>query len=175
MTCDLTIQYDEIVSRLIRQSVETTSIATHERVLFKRYTIEQSRRIVERLLVESYFARVELPEDDGSTRHIALPAARWSASTQQVEILPFVVSSSVREEDPPWLVSQAFASRLRTAFHLSPDPPVTRMLLLFDERPVETEQTTASERLAKSMDSLTSLVTWLSSREQQRGFAEEVF
>ena len=166
--------YDQIVARLIRYSIEKVAIPTHERVLLGRYEVSYARAIVEELLLDDgTTVQVGLPEDDGSTSSAELPAVRWG-NGGHLEILPFVVTDGPRPGDPLWLGSQGFASRLRTSFHLKADADVVRVLLIFDTRPVETEQTTTSVQLAAAIDSLDSLVDWFSSPYWSTGFVPSV-
>src|SRR5262245_56456616 len=137
--------YDLIVAALIRRALDTTRIQSHERVLFRQYNQQQASAVVARLLDGAVSVVVGLPEDDGTISQLNTPSARWSSDSRLFEALPFVVTDDPKPGDPPWLGSQGFASRLRTSFYLSAPPDVTRVLLLFDNRPVETEQTTTSE------------------------------
>ena len=169
------MNYDEIVAGLIQQSLVAISVSSHERIVLSRYTTDQARPIVERLLSGATQATVGLTEDNGTITEVELPAARWSPEHKTIEVVPFVVAENPVAGDPAWVGSQGFASRLRTSFHQSVDPCVIRVLVLFDARPVETEQTTASESLAAAMDSVEALIAWFESPSWRSGFATAVY
>src|SRR5262245_49567339 len=135
------MNFDEIVARLIRRSVEQADIRSHERVLLRRYDVSQAQRIAAQLLQNTNTtAVVGLPGDDGSLAEVHLPVARWTTGSRAFELLPFVVTPTPHASEPAWVGSQGYASRLRTSFHLLAPSNAARVLVLFDQSPVETEQ-----------------------------------
>jgi hypothetical protein len=96
-------------------------------------------------------------------------------STLNLEVIPFVVTETPAVDDPVWVGSRGFASRLRTSFPILAAGGATRVLILFDSRPVETQQTTISAEFGESVDSIEALFSWFGSVEWKEGFVPEVY
>jgi Holliday junction DNA helicase RuvB len=168
--------FAEIMADVIRTTLAGSSITTAERILFRNYDEDVARRIVSHLLSgPPLTARVNVPEDAGVHSVLELPASTLSAGAVTLEIIPFVVVKQPCGSDPRWCGSQGFASRLRTAFASHDAPGISRILILFDESPVETEQTTASGLLARGIESFDTLLEWLNTPQWQAGFVPDVY
>lgn len=168
--------FAEIMADVIRTTLVQSSIATAERLLFRNYNEVTSRGIVARLLAGgTHTAKVFAPEETGVNSAIEVPAILVPSTSGTLEVIPFVVVDQILGGAPAWCGSQGFASRLRTAFASHSTVGVSRILLLFDERPVETEQTTACGALSRVMESFDTLLEWFRQPQWQSGFVPDVY
>jgi Holliday junction DNA helicase RuvB len=166
--------YDEIITALILKTVEDIRPGTHERVLIDRYRAEQAKLIALRLLGDTDTTRVIFQEDDGTASSQSIPCRKISVGGMQYELIPFVVVGDRASGSEGWLGSRGFASRMRDNFSAGVESGIARILLLFDDAPVETERTASSVDLATAMDSIESLIEWLQDDARSTGFTARI-
>jgi Holliday junction DNA helicase RuvB len=168
--------YDEIIASLIVRTVENVLPRTHERVLIEGYTSVEAQAIAARLLAKAATTTVVFQEDDGTVSSQSLQCKGLSVGSLNYELVPFVVTGERAEGgSDSWVGSRGFASRIRDNFSYGVSAGTVRLLLLFDNAPVETERTASSVDLAETMDSVETLLSWLEEPVRSNGFAARVY
>lgn len=168
------MKYDEVLSGLILLAVRNSRVRSHDRVVLTRYTPAQAEKIVSQLLIGGVTTCVRIYRDNGEPFTLDMPAVNIETADTTVELIPYVVTPHRDPGSPLWFGSQSFAGKLRSCFTKGVSAGVTRLLLVFDEHPVETEHSTAETSLANAMESVSSLRTWVASEEWDPAMPQEI-
>ena len=168
------MRYASVVAGMIRHAVIVNEPATHDRVLIETFPPKQASEVVRCLLGTSARTTVGMRDESGVTSDVQTPCLRMTVGSRRYEILPFVVLPTTLQNDAAWSGSRGYASRLRDNFSVGADEGTVRILILFDQTPLETQRTTSSVELAKAMTSLNAFVVWFGGEEGSRAYTTAI-